>query len=144
MDKTDLLTLLRNYKWAIEATVSSQGGPQAAIIGVAVTENHELVFDTLATSRKAVNLQANPHIALVIGGWSEGDARTVQYEGVADFPQGEELDRLKKIYLAAFPDGVDRLAWPGITYIRVRPRWVRLSNFNVEPPVVSELRFPQP
>lgn len=102
-------------------------------MGVAVTDNLELVFDTETTSRKCVNLRNNPRIALVIG-WD--DAQTVQYEGIADEPTGKERDAVQKIYFARFPDGVDR-AGPNITYFRVRPTWIRYSDFRAEL-VISE------
>jgi hypothetical protein len=28
---------------------------------------------------------------------------------------------VKRIYFDAWPDGVGRQAWPGITYVRIRP-----------------------
>ena len=65
MDHSALLTFLRSHRWAIEATASSERGPQAAIIGFAATEQIELVFDTLATSRKAANLRENPRMAQI-------------------------------------------------------------------------------
>jgi hypothetical protein len=141
MDRGTLLTFLRSHRWAIEATSSPAGEPQAAIIGVAVTDELELVFDTLASSRKAANLRANPQIALVIGGWNDADPRTVQYQGSADFPVGAELARLKQVYFGAFADGPTRQSWPDITYVRVKPQWVRCSDFTVEPPAISELRW---
>ena len=141
MDSQTLLTFIRAHRWAIEATSSPGNEPQAAIIGIAVTEDLELVFDTLASSRKAANLRANPRIALVIGGWNDADPRTVQYQGVADFPVGDALEQLKKTYFAAFPDGPTRLSWPGITYVRVKPQWVRYSDFTVDPPLISERSF---
>jgi pyridoxine/pyridoxamine 5'-phosphate oxidase len=95
MDRDDLLQFLRAHRWAIEATSSPTAQPQAAIVGVAVTDKLELVFDTLASSRKAANLRANSRIALVIGGWNEADPRTVQYEGKVDFPEGSELERVR-------------------------------------------------
>jgi general stress protein 26 len=144
VNESDLLTFLRAHRWAIEATAATTLAPQAAIIGFAVTDEFELVFDTLTSSRKAANLRANPRIALVIGGWNDSDARTVQFEGVADFPGGAELERLKQVYFAAFPDGPTRLSWPGITYVRVKPAWVRYSDFRTEPPVVTEHAFPTP
>lgn len=144
MNDEDILTFIRMHKWAIEATTSSTFAPQAAIIGIAATNQLELVFDTLATSRKAANLRANQRIALVIGGWAVDDPRTVQYEGVTDFPAGAELEWLKQVYFAAFPDGPTREAWPGITYVRVKPTWLRYSDFRAEPPVVSEHRFKHP
>jgi hypothetical protein len=141
METAVLLAFIRTYKWAIEASVSPAGAPQAAIVGIAVTEDLELVFDTLLSSRKAANLKANPRVAFVIGGWNDADLQTVQYEGVADFPSGAELERLKQVYYAAFPDGPTRLSWPGITYVRVKPRWVRFSNFKVDPPTILERVF---
>jgi pyridoxine/pyridoxamine 5'-phosphate oxidase len=140
MDDAALLRFLRAHRWAVEATVSAEGAPQAAIIGIATTDRLELVFDTLASSRKAANLRSNPQVALVIGGWGD-DPRTLQYEGVADLPTGAELEQIKEVYFAAFPDGTDRLAWPGITYLRVKPRWVRFSDYTVDPPAIIERRF---
>jgi hypothetical protein len=58
----------------------------------------------------------------------------VQYEGVADEPSGAELQRLKELYFESFPDGRERQAWPGITYIRARPTWIRYTDFTREPP----------
>jgi len=130
VNERELLSFLRSHRWAIEATVSTAQLPQAAIIGVVTTDQLELVFDTLASGRKAMNLRANPRVALVIGGWNDGDPRTVQYEGVADFPAGAELERLKQAYFAAFPSGPTRHLLPGITYVRVKPTWVRYSDFR--------------
>ena len=141
MNEVELLSFLRSQRWAVEATASVAQAPQAAIIGIAVTDQCELVFDTLASSRKAANLRTNPRLALVIGGWIDSDPRTVQYEGVADFPAGAELERLKQVYFSAFPDGPTRLSWPGITYVRVKPVWVRYSDFRAEPPVITERVF---
>ncbi|HEY5323036.1 MAG TPA: pyridoxamine 5'-phosphate oxidase family protein [Caldimonas sp.] len=141
MNREALLTFLRLHRWAIEATSTLSGEPQAAIIGIAVTDELELVFDTLSSSRKAGNLRANPRIALVIGGWNDADPRTVQYQGTADFPAGAELARLKQVYFAAFADGPTRQSWPAIAYVRVKPQWVRCSDFTIEPPAISELTF---
>lgn len=138
MKKSELLAILRSQRWAIEATSSLSGEPQAAIIGFAVTAQLELVFDTLSSSRKAANLRANPRIAFVIGGWDDADPKTLQYEGRADFPDGAELERIKDVYFSVFPDGRARLSWPGITYVRVTPLWVRYSDFTVEPPLILE------
>ena len=144
MSEIDLVSFIRSHRWAIEATTSTTLEPQAAIIGIAVTDQLELVFDTLASSRKVANLRANPRVALVIGGWNDNDPRTVQYEGVADFPSSAELEPLKQVYFATFPDAATRLSWPGITYVRVKPTWVRYSDFRSEPPVISERVFPSP
>jgi len=135
-----LLDFMRLHRLAVQASVSAAGVPQAAMVGFAVTDQFEIVFDTLHTTRKARNLRQNPHVALVIGGWVPNDERTVQYEGEADEPTGAELDRLKQVYYAAYPDGPGRASWPGLIYVRVRPTWVRYSDYNKDPPEIVEFR----
>ena len=127
MNRKQLVEFMRAQKWAVEASVSSESTPQAAVIGVAVTDALELVFATMGDTRKAKNLRANPRVAFVIG-WDDG--KTLQYEGVADEPTGDELARLKQAYFAKFPDGVEREGWDGITYFRARPTWLRLSDIT--------------
>src|SRR5215475_630056 len=115
---------MRTQRLAVQASSAPDGGVQAALVGVGVTDAFEIVFDTLATTRKALNLRVSPRAAFVLGGWTATDERTVQFEGIADEPVGAELDRLKNVYFAAWPDGPTRLSWPGIIYFRVRPIWI--------------------
>jgi general stress protein 26 len=133
-----LLDFVRLHRFAVQSSVSPSGTPQAALVGFAITNDFEIVFDTLESTRKVANLRLNSHIALVIGGWESGDERTVQCEGEADEPSGVELERLKTIYFAVFPDGPSRASWPGLTYVRVRPTWIRYSDFNFDPPRIVE------
>jgi general stress protein 26 len=138
MDRARLLEFLRQYTLAVQASVSASNGPQAAVVGFAITDQFEIIFDTLESTRKVHNLRRNPKIAFVIGGLDKGDERTVQYEGIADEPKGRELERLKQVYYAVFPDGPSRLSWPGPIYVRVRPTWIRYSDYNVDPPQIVE------
>jgi Pyridoxamine 5'-phosphate oxidase len=108
------------------------------VVGIATGDNFEIVFDTLASTRKAQNLRRNPNISLVVGGLTPGDERTVQYDGVADFPEGAELDRVRELYFSVWPDGRERLKWPGLIHVRARPKWVRFSYYNRHPAVVVE------
>ena len=137
MDPKALLAFLRQHRVAVQTTTSFTGSPQAAVVGFAVTVDFEIIFDTLGSSRKAQNLRRDPRLALVIGGLDGGE-RTVQYEGIADEPSGEELERIKAVYYLVYPDGPSRLEWPGLTYVRVRPTWVRYSDFSVDPPRIIE------
>jgi hypothetical protein len=123
--------------------VSGAGAPQAALVGIAVTDDLEIVFDTLDITRRVINLRSNPKIAFVVGDWRDGDERTAQYEGVADFPGGAELRHLKDVYFGTFPEKRDRQSWPGLVYVRARPTWIRYSNFNRTPPEIHEFAFPE-
>ena len=135
MTKAELYAFLRKHRLAVISTVGATS-PQAAVVGIAVTETLDIIFDTLTTSRKYANLRADPRAALAIG-WDA--AQTVQYEGIADWPSGPDLDACKRIYFAAWPDGPDRERWPDIAYIRIRPRWVRYSDFSETPPRIEEV-----
>ena len=141
MTRHDILTFMRSHSLAVQASVSARGTPQAAVVGFIVTDDFEIIFDTVDTTRKVVNLRRNAVCAFVIGGMLNGDERTVQYEGITDEPAGADLERLKELYFIRFPDGRDRQHWPGLTYLRVRPRWLRFSDFNQSPPAIVEFAF---
>jgi general stress protein 26 len=139
MRHEQILDFMRGYRYAVEASVSPSGGAQAAVVGIVVTDDFEIFFDTLTETRKAQNLRRNRAIALVIGGTAGGDERSVQYEGIVDEPEGAELERLQTLYFRRFPDGIERQSWPGLIYLRARPTWVRYSDFSREPPEIVEL-----
>ncbi len=138
MKRDDLLQQMRSNKHAVEASTGLDG-PQAAVVGIVVSDTFEIFFDTLGTTRKAENLRRDPRAAFVVGGTGDNDVRTIQVAGIADEPAGDELARLKALYFARFPDGPSREAWPGITYFRVRPTWLRYSDFSQDPPLIVEL-----
>jgi hypothetical protein len=135
MNRVELLAFLRRHRLCVQASVTASGAPQAAVVGYGVSDDLELVFDTVGSTRKMTNLRRDPHIALVIG-W---DQETVQMDGIADEPQGTELARMKAVYFEAYPDGVDRERWAGITYVRVRPTWARYSDFRSADAKIVEL-----
>jgi hypothetical protein len=141
VSRKDVLEYMRTQRYAVQASVSSKQSPQAAVVGIAVSDDFEIIFDTLGSSRKAANLRDNARIAFVIGGLVEGDERTVQYEGIADEPSDHEGDRIRELYFSIFPDGRDRLSWPGITHFRARPQWLRYSDYRQDPPVIVEFTF---
>jgi general stress protein 26 len=137
MTKSELLQYIKKHGGGIIATQSSSGNPQAAFVAFAVSDQLELIFDTVKSSRKWENLQHFNKVAVVIGGWDNSET-TLQYEGIADEPTGQELERIRSVYFTAFPEGRDRLEWEGITHFRIKPTWLRYSDFN-NPPSIAEL-----
>jgi hypothetical protein len=137
MTREDVLQFMSSCRYAVQASVTLGGAPQAAVVGIAVTPAYEIIFDALETSRKVQNIRVNHRIAFVLYG-GDGDERTVQYEGIGDEPSGSALAQIKEAYFSVFPDGPDRQQWPGITYLRVTPVWIRYSNYNVNPPQIVE------
>jgi hypothetical protein len=135
LDRDAVLAFLRRQRYGVVSSIGATGGPQSALVGIATSTDLEIVFDTLDTTRKYANLRARPACSFAIG-WS--GEQTVQLEGDAIFPVGPELERYRAIYFDAWPDGRDRLAWPGIAHVVVRPRWIRYSDFDQDPPLVVE------
>lgn len=128
IDRAEIFNFLQSRRLAVVSSIGPHGEPQSALVGIAVSAELEMVFDTVKPSRKYPNLKADARISAVIG-W-EGE-QTVQYEGTAIEPEGEALMHAKEIYFAAWPDGVERQTWPGIAYFLVRPRWLRFSDFAI-------------
>ena len=140
MTPAEVVELIRRYRLAVVSSVAADGAPQSAVVGFAISNELEIVFDTLASTRKCQNPLRDPRVALVIG-WD--DELTFQIEGRVDFPTGEELQRLHTCYFTVYPDGRQRLGWAGITHVRVRPTWIRMSDFKQDPPRIVEVT-PQP
>jgi general stress protein 26 len=136
MTRAELIEFLRRHKLAVVASAAEDGRMQAAVVGIATSDRLEIIFDTVSSSRKYRNLSRDPRVALVVGWDAE---MTVQIEGIADFPEGDELDRVRACYFVPYPDGRDRLHWPGITHVRVRPTWLRYSDFTQNPARIVEL-----
>ena len=140
MDNAALYSFMARFRYGIVSSTSSVGNPQSALVGIATTPDLEIVFDTVKSSRKYSNLVARPSCSFVVGGWES--EQTVQFEGIAMEPKGEELRRYQQAYFAAWPDGPSRMSWPGIAYFVVRPRWIRSSDFDQNPPLIEEKTFP--
>jgi pyridoxine/pyridoxamine 5'-phosphate oxidase len=134
MTLEQIFNIARSKRYLIVSTVNESGAPEAALMGFALTQANEVVFDTLSTSRKAVNLARNPAAALVIG-WD--DNVSLQIEGVARRPVGDDLASAKAAYFRQGPDGRARENWSDIAYLVVQPKWIRYSNY-AGAPVVQE------
>ena len=135
--RADLQAFINARRYGVIATNSASGAPESAVVGLAATMALELVFDTTDGTRKIANLRRDPNISVVIG-WS--DDGTLQYEGVADEPSGEDLARIQHVYFDAFQDGRERLEWTGITYVRIKPSWIRFTSYT-EPEKNLEMVF---
>jgi pyridoxine/pyridoxamine 5'-phosphate oxidase len=138
MDREQLVEFVRHRGLAVVATRDANGEPQAALVGVAATALGEIVFDTLTSSRKYRNITSHPGVALVIG-WD--DEVTLQCEGLADLPLGEDLVRCTTAYFDQYPDGRQRAASPDIKHVRVRPRWLRYSDYRPDSFTIEELEL---
>ncbi|MGH8320295.1 MAG: pyridoxamine 5'-phosphate oxidase family protein [Steroidobacteraceae bacterium] len=105
MTQSDLYEFLCGCKLGVLGTLGP-AGPQSALVGVAVTEQLEIIFDTVKSSRKYGNLIASPKCSFVIGWTGE---RSAQCEGEALGLSGDDFERYRKVYFQAWPDRPSRL-----------------------------------
>jgi pyridoxine/pyridoxamine 5'-phosphate oxidase len=138
MTEADLYSFMARCKLGVLSTIAETGTPQSALVGIAVTPSLEIIFDTVKSSRKYPNLTARSQCSFVLGWAGE---QTVQYEGEATELSGPELKRCQDVYFEVWTDGPARLAWPGIVYFVVRPKWIRYSDFDQTPPLIQEFTF---
>jgi hypothetical protein len=78
MTEADVYQFIAQNKLGVLGTVAHCGTPQSALVGIAVTPDLEIIFDTVNSSRKYSNLIARPICCFAIGWTTE---QTVQYEG---------------------------------------------------------------
>ena len=141
MTETDLYAFLARHRLGVLGTICQSGTPQSALMGIAVTPQLEIIFDTVKSSRKYPNLISRPACSFVVGGWGAGGEQTVQYEGRAAELKPPGLERYQEIYFKVWPDGPARMNWPGIVYFVVQPTWIRYSDFDQSPPLIREFTF---
>jgi Pyridoxamine 5'-phosphate oxidase len=141
MTEIDLYVFMAKHKLGVLGTICKSRDPQSALVGIAITPQLEIIFDTVQSSRKYPNLISRPACSFVVGGWGAGE-QTVQYEGQAEQLKPPELKQYQEIYFKVWPDGPARMDWPGIAYFVVRPRWIRFSDFDQNPPLIHEFSFP--
>ena len=57
-------------------------------------------------------------------------------EIITSFQDEGEIDEF-----ARWPECRSHLSWPGITYFVVRPKWIRYTDFDQNPPFIEEFTF---
>jgi hypothetical protein len=121
------------------ATVSQESIPESAFVGIAVTPDLKIIFDTIADTRKHENLLLNPNISFVVG-WNND--RTLQYQGIAKIPTPTELENLLPTFFEIFPEkNVKNENLREIAYFYVEPTWIRYSDLNEDTRQIEEMSF---
>ncbi|MFE6997475.1 pyridoxamine 5'-phosphate oxidase family protein [Microbacterium sp. NPDC057659] len=120
----------------VVATVSPDGAPEAALVGLAALDDGTLIFNTPDAARKVDNLRTTPRVAVVV---TREDV-SVQFEGSATITAGAERDRLGRAYERRFPGS--RAFADGFLLVAVSPDWVRVYDAGVRPAQVAEAARP--
>lgn len=124
-------------KLCILSTVDLNGKPQSAVMAYAVQKDLTIILSTHDDSRKWKNIGKNPSVALVFG-W-DFSGNNIQYEGIAE--QITNNDEIEDIYYSANPKLIQFRDQIGTVYMRIRPTWVRLTDFSIRPPKIQEKSY---
>jgi pyridoxine/pyridoxamine 5'-phosphate oxidase len=135
MEIQDIKAFVAKQKLAVVSTIDDTGKPQSAVVEFGELDDMTIIIDTLRTSRKYKNLQASPHVAIVIG-WDE--SITVQISAVGHELSGAELAQAKESYFAKNARAQKWEDRPNIVYFAFRPTWIRYSDLNQDPWYIQE------
>lgn len=122
--KKIIFDFLKGELLGVVGTVNKEGKPEAAVMAITGTKELELIFQTPNTSRKYLNLKANPSIAVAFG-WDLEKFITVQYEGIATEVLEEDMNKVREIHLAKQPYSKEYANIPENKYFLVKPKWIR-------------------
>jgi general stress protein 26 len=138
MTKPELFGFMSRQRLGVVSSTDSDGTAQSALVGIAVTPELEIIFDTLEHTRKVRNLFSRPDCSVVLG-W-DGEI-TVQYEGIARRYSVDDQGAWKDTYFATWPECRAHTSWPGLIYFVVSPKWIRYSDYGKSPPEILEFTF---
>jgi len=67
-DEIRALEFMAGHALGVLSSISAEGMPQSALVGIAVTDELKIVFDTLDSTRKYRNLISNAKASFVVAG----------------------------------------------------------------------------
>ena len=135
-DRLSIAAFVRQEGRGVVATVAPQGGPEAALVGLASLDDGTLVFNAARQARKIDNLATNDLVAIVVGVAGEV---SVQLEGTAVIAREQERERYGDEYERQLPGS--RARDPEFAVVVVRPSWVRVYDTSTRPATVLEARW---
>lgn len=137
MDKLELVrNFLETQVRMVIATSSKENKPEAALVRFAYADDLSLVFGTSTITRKYINIQDNPTVAIVFG---NREKITVQYEGTVSSLVGEELNKYKEIYFKKSPSSKKYENQENQIYLKVKPFWIRYTDYTGYPNEIFEI-----
>lgn len=140
--KRAVLEFLHDHPMAAIATINIDAHkPESALVAFAEFDTFELLFETLGTSRKSANLKRNNAVAFVVGEDPKHHV-TLQYEGEAlPIPRGQREICIQHFLQKDTPCTEGFLRDPRVELYKVRPKWIRYSDYTGETPDITEISF---
>lgn len=138
-DKQQVWEFLQTVPLGTIATLDETGHPQVATVAFSQTENLDFIIGTSENSRKAQNIEHDGRVAFVATDPSK--RYTVQMEGTAQKLTDEDFDQYAEAHFAKLPASAPFRNIQGQCYILIKPHWLRFSDCNPYPWVLTEFTF---
>lgn len=135
-DHDAIVAFVREEGRAIVATVTADGEPEAALVGITALDDGTLIFNVVPWGRKLANLKANGRAAVVVG---TSAPVSVQFEGSAVVTEGSEAEHYAAEFERLKPGSKSR--FEGYELVVVRPDWLRVYDVSHKPALVVEARW---
>jgi nitroimidazol reductase NimA-like FMN-containing flavoprotein (pyridoxamine 5'-phosphate oxidase superfamily) len=134
--REDLKKLFTTQPLAVLST-QNKGQPYASLVAFAASEDlKSLFFATTRATRKYANLSSEPQVAMLVDSRSNevSDFRwamAVTATGEAEEVEGEEKERVSKIYLEKHPHLDDFISSPSCALLKIRvERYYVVTRFQ--------------
>jgi general stress protein 26 len=140
LHKTILYLKGLEQKICVLSTVNPDHTPESAVMGYAIREDGNIIFNTNRNSRKWSNIAVNQSVSICVG-W---DMRVpfIQIEGVAvKIENGTNYTTNEEFYFSCHPNSLAYKGNPDTVFISVRPLWIRFSNMSITPYSIEECRL---
>lgn len=131
--KDKAFKFIKEQHFAVVATASVKGEPQAATMAFFVENDFTFYFISINGSKKLENLKNNDNVAIVIGFGPQ--AMTIQGGGKAKITNDVPDDLFQKM-VGSVPNA-DITKWPilklaknGFSTITIRPKWLEWLDLN--------------
>ena len=108
------------------------GSPHGATVHFAHTDNPlVLYFETNREYRKTEPLfgREKTRASLVIGS-SEGDMKTLQFNGTAELLKVGDMETFNSVYLEKFPEKKEKAESGKLVLFKFTPSWRRFTNWT--------------
>ena len=130
----EALAFLGQNRVCVIAIEMPDGSPHASTVHYAHTNDADgpiLLFETDKRYRKAEALFARPVPRASISiGFTEGpDCKTLQMDGEASLIENTD-PRVHEIYLAKFPEKVEKYKGPDVIFFQFKPTWWRFTDWT--------------
>ena len=137
--KQELKEFLGRYQNCVISSLGPDGEPQAANVAFSENDALELIIGTSVSSRKYANIVRDPRVAVTVT--DTDDRLTVQYQGTAEVLSKAEFMARQTDHFIKLPGSLPFKDLPDQVYFLIKPTWIRFSDCNPHPWVITEFEF---